>query len=137
MSVELRHCGLQGWAFCDGNCGNCGTTATTTTDGYWYHGNGKLGGEFHPTKPNGEERYGEYVKVKHGRWSEKHYCSNLTGYDYAVICSECEKPTYRQFAEPTPNYCPNCGAKMDEVELTTSAELHPEKYLKNLNEVKE
>ena len=55
--------------------------------------------------------------IKHGRWSEKLYCSNLTGYDYAVICSECEKPTYRQFAEPTPNYCPNCGAQMmDEVE---------------------
>lgn len=51
--------------------------------------------------------------IKHGRWSEKHYCSNLTGYDYAVICSECEKPTYRQFAEPTPDYCSNCGAKMD------------------------
>ena len=63
MSVELRPCGLQGWAVCEGNCGNCGTTATTTTDGYWYHGNGKLGGEFHPTKPNDEEHYGEYVKV--------------------------------------------------------------------------
>ena len=54
-----------------------------------------------------------FEKPKHGRWSEKHYCSNLTGYDYAVICSECEKPTYRQFAEPTPNYCPNCGTRMD------------------------
>lgn len=52
------------------------------------------------------------IELKHGQWSEKHYCSNLTGYDYAVICSECEKPTYRQFAEPIPNYCPNCGAKM-------------------------
>lgn len=52
--------------------------------------------------------------TKHGKWSEKLYCSNLTGYDYAVICSECEKPTYRQFAEPTPNYCPNCGADMRE-----------------------
>ena len=59
MSVELRPCGLQGWAVCDGNCENCGTTATTTTDGYWYHGNGKLGGEFHPNKPNDEEHYGE------------------------------------------------------------------------------
>ena len=63
MSVELRPCGLQGWAVCEGNCGNCGTTATTTTDGYWYHGNGKLGGEFHPTKPDDEERYGEYIKI--------------------------------------------------------------------------
>ena len=34
-----------------------------TTDGYWYHGSGKIGGEFHPTKPNDEEHYGEYVKV--------------------------------------------------------------------------
>ena len=63
MSFGLRPCGLQGWAFCDGNCGNCSTTATTTTDGYWYHGNGKLGGEFHPNKPNDEEHYGEYIKV--------------------------------------------------------------------------
>jgi rubrerythrin len=71
---------------------------------------------------NGEKKHAELIDLieayeaeptKHGRWSEKHYCSNLTGYDYAVICSECEKPTYRQFAEPTPDYCPNCGAKMD------------------------
>lgn len=24
-------------------------------DGYWYHGNGKIGGEFHPKKLNDEE----------------------------------------------------------------------------------
>lgn len=102
MSVELRPCGLQGWAFCDGNCGNCGTTATTTTDGYWYHGNGKIGGEFHPTKPNDEERYGEYVKIKHGRWIG---CSDGT-----CLCSRCLETN-----EPT-NYCPYCGARMGGVE---------------------
>lgn len=65
MSIELRPCGLQGWAFCDGNCENCRTTADSTTmaDGYWYHGSGKLMGEFCHIKPNDKERYGEYVKV--------------------------------------------------------------------------
>lgn len=101
MSVELRPCGLQGWAVCDGNCGNCGTTATTTTDGYWYHGNGKIGGEFHPTKPNAEERYGEHVKVKHGRWK----AAGMGDY----MCSLCaEVVSGNRY-----HYCPNCGARMD------------------------
>ena len=48
-------------------------------DGFWYHGNGKLGGEFHPTKPNDEERYGEYVKIvrcKDCRWGRE-VCGNI------------------------------------------------------------
>ena len=36
------------------------------TDGFWYHGNGKIGGEFHPIKPNDEERYGEYDSCTYG-----------------------------------------------------------------------
>lgn len=81
-------------------------------DGYWYHGNGKIGGEFHPNKPNDEEHYGEYVKIKHGRWMETEY----SDYDDSYKCSACGEVW--EFIEGTPkdngaNYCPNCGAKMD------------------------
>lgn len=79
-------------------------SVTMTADGYWYHGNGKIGGEFHPTKPNDEEHYGEYVKVKHGRWVEDEY-----GIPH---CSECKAINNSVFK----SYCPNCGARMDEKE---------------------
>lgn len=110
-------------------CKRTGTCITQLTDGFWYHGNGKLGGEFHPTKPNDEERYGEYVKVKHGRWKKIVH----PWYE----CSECgETAVVNLNGKVVWNYCPNCGARMvDKVELTTSAEIHPEKYLKKLNEV--
>ena len=55
-------------------------------------------------------------EVKHGRWIKREYCSNYSGYDYGMKCSVCGKPLYRQLSEKMPNYCPNCGAKMDEVE---------------------
>ena len=77
------------------------------TDGFWYHGNGKIGGEFHPTKPNDEERYGEYVKIKHGHWVDV-YDNN--GHHQA--CSECGEWRYHN----KQIYCGFCGAKMDEVE---------------------
>ena len=58
----------------------------------------------------------EVTEVKHGEWMFKFYCGNMSGYDYGMSCSVCKKPTYRQFAEKMPNYCPNCGAlMMDEV----------------------
>ena len=56
------------------------------------------------------------AEVKHGRWIKREYCSNYSGYDYGMKCSVCGKPLYRQLSEKMPNYCPNCGAKMDEVE---------------------
>ncbi len=86
MSFGLRPCILQGWASCDGNCENCVTTATTTTDGFWYHGNGKLGGEFHPNKPNDEERYGEYVKI--------------------VRCKDCKYWRFDDCKNDNHGYCP-------------------------------
>lgn len=99
MSIELRPCGLQGWAFCDGNCENCRTTADSTTmaDGYWYHGSGKLMGEFCHIKPNEKERYGEYVKV--------------------VRCKNCIAQKTCRFAQFLGNegYCSQ-GEKKDEVE---------------------
>ena len=55
------------------------------------------------------------IEQKTGKWIDKWYCSNMSGYEYAMNCSECGKPTYRiSFAEPMPNYCPNCGARMVE-----------------------
>ena len=111
MSVKLRPCGLQGWAVCEGNCEECGTTATTTTDGFWYHGNGKIGGEFHPTKPNDEERYGEYVKVKHGHWIIGGGWANSKGVFTEYKCSVCGDTAIVAFKE-----CPHCKARMDEVE---------------------
>ena len=106
MSVELRPCGLQGWAVCEGNCEECGTTATTTTDGYWYHGNGKIGGEFHPAKPNDEEHYGEYVKVVR--------CKDCMHWDNHDGGERCLNEIYLSWAKPN-NFC-IYGVKKDEVE---------------------
>ena len=57
------------------------------------------------------------IEQKTGKWIDKWYCSNMSGYEYAMKCSECGKPTYRiSLVEPMPNYCPNCGAKMESEE---------------------
>lgn len=48
---------------------------------------------------------GEYVKVKHGRWEE-----TTTEDPCYYRCSECGRQTDDEY-----NYCPNCGARMDEV----------------------
>lgn len=91
MSFGLRPCILQGWASCDGNCGDCVINATATTDGFWYHGNGKIGGEFHPNKPDDEERYGERMKID-DRYStsiladEKTYVDDADYRDYIAKC---------------------------------------------------
>ena len=55
------------------------------------------------------------IASKTGKWIDKWYCSNMSGYEYAMKCSECGKPTYCiSLIEPMPNYCPNCGARMKE-----------------------
>lgn len=51
--------------------------------------------------------------VRHGRWIDRWFCSNYSGYDYGMTCSVCGKPMYRQLAEKMPPYCPNCGSRMD------------------------
>ena len=53
--------------------------------------------------------------VKHGHWIEQEHCDWVYSKEYR--CSECGK--YRLMTNPFGrewNYCPNCGAKMDEVE---------------------
>lgn len=53
--------------------------------------------------PCGESEPIEYAPVRHGRW----LVDSRTGINF---CSECQ--TYAVEAET--NYCPECGAKMDE-----------------------
>lgn len=49
----------------------------------------------------------DVVEVRHGRWLK---CSDVYS-DGDYECSECHK---RDWSDT--NYCPNCGASMDEVE---------------------
>ena len=48
------------------------------------------------------------VPVVHGRWIPVPSSDMVTG--KAHECSECQKMRFGSFK---PNYCPNCGAKMD------------------------
>ena len=52
---------------------------------------------------------------KHGHWVEQEHCDWVYSKEYR--CSECGQ--YRLMTNPVGrewNYCPRCGAKMDEVE---------------------
>ena len=48
------------------------------------------------------------VEVVHGRWVRVPSSDMMTGKAYK--CSECNKMRYGSYM---PNYCQNCGAKMD------------------------
>lgn len=50
----------------------------------------------------------DVVPVRHGRWLYGDY------YDIGDVCSECDWDS--QMTHPSYRYCPNCGARMDEVE---------------------
>ena len=51
---------------------------------------------------------GEYKRVVHAHWEQKD-CSKWP------ICSNCGKPTLsRGYCPAHSNYCPSCGARMDE-----------------------
>ena len=50
----------------------------------------------------------DVVPVRHGRW----LCGDY--YDIGDVCSECDWDS--QMTHPSYRYCPNCGARMDEVE---------------------
>lgn len=50
----------------------------------------------------------EAEPVRHGRWVPVPSSDTVMGRAYT--CSECEKMRFGSFK---PNYCPNCGAKMD------------------------
>ena len=52
----------------------------------------------------------EAEPIKHGRW-EVVYFDNIPTLAY---CSRCDQTLrFTRENEKTPNYCPNCGAKMD------------------------
>lgn len=55
----------------------------------------------------------EIESVKRGRWIYIKKKMLRGGYISASECSVCHKRIMPHFK---PNYCPNCGAKMDEVE---------------------
>lgn len=50
----------------------------------------------------------DVVPVRHGHWISK----NPHGYEWIFVCSNCDYVDGYPFNE-RPNYCPNCGAKMD------------------------
>ena len=55
----------------------------------------------------------DVAPVVHGRWISK----NPHGYEWTFVCSNCGYVDGYPFNDRS-NYCPNCGAKMDEKEDT-------------------
>lgn len=53
----------------------------------------------------------DVAPVRHGRWISK----NPHGYEWIFVCSNCSYIDGCPFNDRH-NYCPNCGAKMDESE---------------------
>ena len=56
----------------------------------------------------------DVVPVVHGRWISK----NDHGYEWVFVCSNCDYVDGYPFNE-RPNYCPNCGAKMNGKKVLT------------------
>ena len=50
----------------------------------------------------------DVAPVRHGQWISK----NDHGYEWVFVCSNCDYVDGYPFND-RPNYCPNCGAKMD------------------------
>ena len=53
----------------------------------------------------------DVATVVHGRWISK----NHHGYEWVFVCSNCDYIDGYPFNDRS-NYCPNCGAQMDEKE---------------------
>ena len=53
----------------------------------------------------------EAKPVRHGRWIEEKTGSGL--FDYRFRCSKCKGCTPDKAYTIAPDFCPNCGAKMD------------------------
>ena len=56
-----------------------------------------------------EAKAADVAPVVHGRWISK----NHHGYEWVFVCSNCGYIDGYPFNDRF-NYCPNCGAKMDE-----------------------
>lgn len=56
----------------------------------------------------------DVVEVKHGRWLKLSPWNNHT---QSCLCLNCDSISYQKksgvYIGKIPNYCPNCGAKMD------------------------
>lgn len=78
---------------------------------------------------NSAHQYAEYIRmlvysvpsadaapVRHGRWIEKRGVSGVLGMLVSIRCSVCGCEPVFDSSEHLYNYCPNCGAKMDEGE---------------------
>ena len=52
----------------------------------------------------------EWTRVRHGHWKRSQH------YPHIIFCDECGEPFELSNSINHWNYCPNCGAKMDEVE---------------------
>lgn len=56
----------------------------------------------------------DVVPVVHGQWISK----NNHGYEWIFVCSNCDYIDGYPFND-RPNYCPNCGAKMNGKKVLT------------------
>lgn len=56
----------------------------------------------------------DVVPVVHGQWISK----NDHGYEWIFVCSNCDYVDGYPFND-RPNYCPNCGAKMNGKKVLT------------------
>lgn len=56
------------------------------------------------------EQVYELAVVRHGRWKQSKYYKNI------IFCDKCGEPFELSNSMEHWNYCPNCGAKMYEVE---------------------
>lgn len=69
----------------------------------------------------GDAPTADVVEVKHGRWI---IGEDEAEYEYGV-CSVCDHREWDAFAygrDRVPNYCPNCGARMDGGETDAKTE---------------
>ena len=57
------------------------------------------------------------VEVVHGRWEKDPDMRRMNGHIYDYRCSHCHSPAekgYYNNNDKFTNYCPNCGARMDQ-----------------------
>ena len=54
----------------------------------------------------------EAEPVRHGSWKERRFFGG-DFWDYSFVCDVCHGETPNRAFLIAPDYCPNCGAKMD------------------------
>ena len=59
-----------------------------------------------------EDKAADVAKIRHGKWIDIMFvkADDPDGGYWISRCSECDIPNYKHT-----NYCPNCGARMEEV----------------------